>query len=268
MEATISRRKLWIMERVIGRPEDIERPYRGVDWKIAVNRFMQPGFTYPEYYKKNFHGVAGGYLNIGAAITYDPVTSRIVIPGENRVRQAYVSYVKSKLGNLVPQRILDLGAGTASSTLYWSQAFPQAEVVGIDLSPWMLVAAECKLAGVGQAAKNVRLLQGNAEATNFEAGSFDIVTASFLFHELPTAAAQQVVNEAMRILKPGGLFTMWDGNQCGNFLVKTIGSYFPEPYLVEYMGGNMAQMCQNAGFAAPNIKRHLQLYQFFCASRS
>lgn len=258
--ATISKPKLWLMERVLGSEEAIRRPFREVDWPNAIRQYQTPDFEYPAYYRRNFHGVPGGYLQPNAAITYDPVTARIVLPNEMKIRQAFVKRVKEVLGKNEPQRILDLGVGTGTATLEWVQTFPKAEITGIDLSPYMLVAASLKLKD-----RKVELRQAKAEATNFAEGSFDMVTASFLFHEIPQEVARQVVTEAQRLLRPGGIFAVYDGNQRSNFLVKAVGGYFPEPYIKEYMASDLPQMCRESGFAGVDVKRYLVFHQFVTA---
>lgn len=261
--AAISKPKLWLMERFLGSEEAIRRPFREVDWPNAIRQYQTPDFEYPAYYRRDFHGVPGGYLQPDAAVTYDPVTARIVLPNEPKIRKAFVKRVKEVLGENEPQKILDLGVGTGTAALDWAQTFPQAELVGIDLSPYMLVAASLKLKG-----QKVELRQARAEATGFADHSFDMVTASFLFHEIPQEIARQVVAEAQRLLRPGGIFAVYDGNQRSNFLVKTVGGYFPEPYIKEYMTSDLPQMCRESGFAAVEVKRYLMFHQFVTAFRT
>ena len=47
-----------------------------------------------------------------------------------------------------------------------------------------------------------------AEETGLPDSSQDLVSACLLFHELPEAAAQAIIKEAYRILKPGGLLAI------------------------------------------------------------
>ena len=75
-----------------------------------------------------------------------------------------------------------------------------ANVIGLDLSPYMLVVAEYK---AQQAGLNIEWLHGLAEATGFEEASFDLVTASFLLHETPPKISQLILQECFRLLKPG-----------------------------------------------------------------
>lgn len=44
-----------------------------------------------------------------------------------------------------PKRILDIGCSTGSSTVKLSESFPSAEIIGLDLSPYMLAGM---LAGI------------------------------------------------------------------------------------------------------------------------
>ncbi|MEL6502710.1 MAG: methyltransferase type 11, partial [Cyanobacteria bacterium J06623_1] len=101
-----------------------------IDWSGVSDRLQDPDLIYPEYYKsQNFHGIEGGYLTQGAALTYDPVTKHALPPNETWNREAVV---KAVVGS--PQKIIDLGCGTGSTTIMLKQAFPQAAVIGLDLA--------------------------------------------------------------------------------------------------------------------------------------
>ena len=121
--------------------------YRQMDWPCAIATYRQLELNYPDYYKhQDFHGIRGGYLSPIAAITYDPVTQLASPPHEGWLRHHLLHSIKGE-----PQQILDLGCGTGSSTLLLKQAFPNATVVGIDLSPYMLVMAAEKAQQAGLA---------------------------------------------------------------------------------------------------------------------
>lgn len=51
---------------------------------------------------------------------------------------------------------------------------------------------------------DLKLLQGVAESIPLPDNSMDLITASFVFHEIPPRYADQVLQEAHRVLKPGG----------------------------------------------------------------
>lgn len=221
----------------------LEQFYKSVDWDQETQRFRQPDLTYPDYYtRENFHGIKGGYLTPGAAVSYDPITQYVVLPNETWVRQALVDKIQGQ-----PRRILDLGCGTGSTTLLLKQAFPQAEVIGLDLSPYMLFMADYKTQKADLA---IQYLQGNAAETPFPDASFDVVTASLLFHETPTAVSRRICREAFRLLKVGGQMLVLDGNQETLRQVTWLHDLFEEPYIHSYAAGSLDAWLGAAGFGA------------------
>jgi ubiquinone/menaquinone biosynthesis C-methylase UbiE len=219
----------------------LERYHKSRDWEKESDRFRQPDFEYPKYYaNQNFHGIKGGYLSFAAALTYDPVTQYVLPPNEQWVRQALIERICCK-----PRRILDLGCGTGSTTRLLKQTFPQAEVIGVDMSPYMLAVAD-DLAQ--QANLKINFRQGKAEDLPFPDTSFDLVTASLLFHETPAAISCKILKEAFRLLTPGGEVLVLDGNQ--NTLRQTdwLTEIFEEPYIKVYAAGNVDAWMGAAGF--------------------
>ncbi|MBE9110705.1 class I SAM-dependent methyltransferase [Nodosilinea sp. LEGE 07298] len=212
-----------------------------IDWEAGVAQFTNPQVVYPNYYKiSNFHGIENGYLNIDAALTYDPITQYVLPPGETWVRESLV-----KATNGEPRRILDLGCGTGTTTLMLKRRFPQSEVIGLDLSPQMLVMADYK---AQEANLDVAFRHGNAMATGLPAASFDVVCATLLFHETPPAVAKTILSEAFRLLTPGGQMLVLDGNQRTLRASDWLSSIFEEPFIRDYGQGNVDAWLGYAGF--------------------
>ncbi|NER21382.1 MAG: class I SAM-dependent methyltransferase [Symploca sp. SIO1B1] len=215
--------------------------YYSTNWEAESDRFRNPQLNYPSYYaSQNFHGIEGGYLNGTAANTYDPITKYVLPPNETWVRQGLIDAVKG-----TPRRILDLGCGTGSTTLMLKQAFPQAEVIGIDLSPYMLFMADYKAKSAGL---ELQWLHANAEETGFPDASFDLVTASLLFHETPSQVAQSILQEGFRLLIPGGEAIILDGNQHTLRQVDWLTEVFEEPYIKDFAAGSVDAWLGAAGF--------------------
>ncbi|HSM83562.1 MAG TPA: class I SAM-dependent methyltransferase [Nodosilinea sp.] len=212
-----------------------------IDWETGVAQFTNPQVVYPNYYKtSNFHGVKNGYLNVDAALTYDPITQYVLPPGETWVRESLVKAIGGE-----PRRILDLGCGTGTTTLMLKRRFVNAEVVGLDLSPQMLVMADYKARA---AAVEVTLRHGNAMATGLPAASFDVVCATLLCHETPPAVAKTILSEAFRLLTPGGQMLVLDGNQRTLRATDWLNNIFEEPFIHDYGQGNLDAWLGYAGF--------------------
>ena len=214
-----------------------------IDWPTATAAFADPAVNYPTYYKENnFHGIRDGYLTVDAAVTYDPITKYVLPPNETWIRESLVKAIQGK-----PQRILDLGCGTGTTTLMLKRRFPEAEVVGLDLSPQMLVVCDRK---AKDANLDIIFRQGNAMETGLEAESFDVVCATLLFHETPTPVAQTILQESLRLLKPDGQVLILDGNQKTLRAVNWLSDIFEEPFIREYAQGSTDAWLGAAGFEA------------------
>jgi len=223
--------------------EGLRRYAKSIDWQKESDRFRRPEVTIPTYYSdQNFHGIKGGYLNADAAVSYDPITQYVLPPNETMVRQGLIDAIQG-----TPRRILDLGCGTGSTTLMLQQAFPQAEVIGLDLSPYMLVRAEDK---ARQAGLGIQWLHGDAEQTGFSDASCDVVTASLLFHETPPTVSQSILRESYRILKVGGEVLILDGNQKTLRQLEWLNNVFEEPYIRDFAAESVDEWMGAAGFEA------------------
>ncbi len=240
---TIWERFLSPIVRLFINEEELRRYHESIDWHKEGDRFRRPDVTIPAYYSnQNFHGIEGGYLNPGAAVTYDPITQYVLPPNETLVRQGLIDRIQVK-----PRRILDLGCGTGSTTLMLKQAFPEAAVIGLDLSPYMLVRAEHKAKAAGL---DIKWRHGNAEQTGFPEASFDLVTAALLFHETPAAVTQAILRESFRLLTVGGEVLILDGSQKTLRSLDWLNNVFEEPYIRDFAAGSLDAWMGKAGFEA------------------
>jgi ubiquinone/menaquinone biosynthesis C-methylase UbiE len=223
--------------------EQIDRISQSIDWQKETDRLSSANLIYPNYYKsQNFHGIEGGYLTSSAAVTYDPITQYALPPNETWVRQELIRAIGGQ-----PRRIVDLGCGTGSTTLMLKQSFPNAKVIGLDLSPYMLVMAEYK---ANKAGLNIEWLHGKAEQTGLPDASFDLVTASLLFHETPPIISQSILRECFRLLVPGGQVIILDGNQKTLRQTNWLSDIFEEPFIQAYASESLDAWMGAAGFAA------------------
>ncbi len=240
--------------RLVIDEEAFLRPYRAIDWAATTARIADPAVCYPNYYLTgNFHGIPKGYLSMRAAVTYDPITGYVLFPNESWVRECLVNAVSGR-----PRRILDIGCGTGSTTVLLKQAFPEADVVGLDLSPDMLVAAELKAQSLDQV---ITWLHADARATGLAEGSFDLVSASLLFHETPPEETPVILREMFRLLAPGGECLILDGSQKTLHQVTWLMRIFEEPHIETYAAGNLDAWLAAAGFTAVQTEEHWLIHQ-------
>jgi ubiquinone/menaquinone biosynthesis C-methylase UbiE len=96
-----------------------------------------------------------------------------------------------------PRRVLDLGTGTGVVAKALAERYPEAEVVGIDLSPGMIDEAHRTLAP--ELAGRVDFEVGDAAALECADASFDLVVLSNMI---------PFYDELARVVAPGGTLVL------------------------------------------------------------
>ncbi len=107
------------------------------------------------------------------------------------------------MGNLKGQKILELGAGLGEASLFF--ASQGAKVTATDISPGMLEVVRQRAQKVGVHV-DLQVVSANG-LTGIADNSFDMVYAANLLHHVNI---EQCVQEAHRVLKPGGTAYFWD----------------------------------------------------------
>lgn len=242
---------------------ELNHPYKNIDWELESSRYRNPQIAYPEYYaQQDFYGIAGGYLNPRTAIVYDRLTPYLLPPQETLVRLGLIDRIQG-----APQRILDLGCGTGTTTQMLQDRFPQASITGMDLSPYMLTIASHKTKQKNpQAALEIHWQQGNGEHTGFPNGYFDLITTSLLFHETPVVVAQGIIKECFRLLKGGGQLLILDHSQPGLRRLDWLQKFLDQPQILQpsmknYAIGSLDAWLGAAGFVAVSTQEIWLVHQ-------
>jgi ubiquinone/menaquinone biosynthesis C-methylase UbiE len=92
-----------------------------------------------------------------------------------------------------PRRALDIGTGTGAAALMVARRYPEARVVGIDISPRMIEAARAKVPD--DLATRVELSVADAGSLPFEDAGFDLIVQ---------ISVPAFFDEIARVLTPGG----------------------------------------------------------------
>lgn len=174
---------------------------------------LTPGLAPPAYVTAvDIHLMPGGYLaegtagDVAAGALYDRgvyvYAGGRMCPQNADVGQSAAAYLRQAHPDFRPRRILDIGCTVGHSTLPWADAYPEAELHGIDVSAPILRYAHARAESLGKA---VHFSQQDAERTDFPDGHFDLVVSHFLLHETSRKGLRNIMREAHRLLAPGGI---------------------------------------------------------------
>lgn len=215
---------------------------------------------YPAYYVQNFHHQTDGYFSDISANMYDlqvevlfngtaaPMRRRILAP----LKQHLMSMPVDTSATPQPRKVLDIACGTGNSLQLINQAMPNVSLYGVDLSPAYLRKANENLANI-KGNIPAQLIQANGEELPFVDEFFEATTSTFLFHELPAEARQNVIDEAFRVTKPGGVFVICDSVQLVDSpeyepMMENFPAMFHEPYYRHYINDDLVARLKDAGF--------------------
>jgi ubiquinone/menaquinone biosynthesis C-methylase UbiE len=118
--------------------------------------------------------------------------------------QALAQWLKREMPDLKPKRILDLGAGLGHNVVPIAQAFPDAEVIAVDVGAPMLRYGAARAASMG--VTNIVFVQADAsDLKDFADESFDLIHTCMFLHETSMTSMPKIFKETNRLLKPGGV---------------------------------------------------------------
>lgn len=149
------------------------------------------------------------------------------------------------------KEILDIGCGSGHFTQALQETFPEAQITGIDWSARMLEQARRVANEKGW---NWKLMVKGGENSGFADESFDLVTTFILFHEAPPRIIKSVLEEAFRMLKPGGDIIMADVpryaeiDKMASWRYDYLAKWGGEPYWRASASMDLVQICKDIGY--------------------
>jgi len=216
---------------------------------------IDPNFHVPKYARREIHLQPGGYTDdpIGGLVHH--YGTKVFYLGNNDQDQLHIDIANKACAPTDGRvkNVLDLGCSIGQATVALKDRFPDAEVWGLDVGLPMVRYAHKRANDLNSGANFIQAL---AEDTGFPDGNFDMVLAYILFHEVPTSIAQQIVKEVHRILRPGGLFTVYDfPNHVQEippgfrFIIDYDSRDNCEPYSPGFVKTNFRALLEKTGFA-------------------
>ena len=116
-------------------------------------------------------------------------------------------FIAARFPELRPRKILDMGCSAGSASVPYAQAYADAEVHAVDVSPGMLRYAHARAESLGAA---VHFHQMDSARTSFASESFDLIVSHNMMHEISDASRRGMLRESWRLLAPGGVFIHQD----------------------------------------------------------
>ena len=235
----------------------------------------EPSIVYPAYYTQAFHSYEEGNLSWEAALEVVAATISIsanywpladVVSAELWMRGNTTSAIQEHIANFEATasnsfkntgRIMDIGCSVGASTKFLIEAFAEKDRVdAIDLSPYFLSAAKFyhrALSSPMFTKLNEKIAYHHmmAEDLSFASNTYDIVSISYLLHEIPTKTAEEVVAEAFRVLRPGGTLSIVDLNGKRIKALPQPRKHFfelTEPLINQYYHTDPIKILKDAGF--------------------
>lgn len=265
-------------QMMIDRAEGMGVPWRKIvaEWRsrdldAELPLVENPNTKYPDYYLTSFHAYDKGNMSWEAATEVEvaayAVHSKIWqdsgADGDAMLRRSYHDVIRNEIKS-TPEDILDIGCSVGMSTFALQNIYPQAQITGLDLSPYFLAIANCNLRDRKNAepttanTHNIKWVHAAAESTDLPNASFDLVSIFLVCHELPQTASREILREARRLLRPGGHIAIMDMNPQSQIYAK-MPPYIltllksTEPYLDQYFALDIEEAIADAGFTRPSI---------------
>ncbi len=147
--------------------------------------------------------------------------STYIIDAENAAEMARLMHLDrlttGGMGGLFPEQsdlsaihdILDIACGPGGWVLDVARTYPGVQVVGIDISQLMIQFAHAQ--ALTREVRNASFRAMDAtKPLDFPDSSFDLVNARFLFGFMSPATWPKLLQECMRVLRPGGIMRLTD----------------------------------------------------------
>ncbi len=226
---------------------DFEMP----SYHTKVDIHCKPGAYHAQLDADDF--LAGAEFDRTIMLYFQGVTGPLC----DDIGQSLGQWVQEHYPDLNPKRILDMGCTIGHNTLPYARLFPDAQIHGIDVAAPCLQYAHHRAEALETA---VHFSQQNAEHTEFEDGSFDLIVSHAMLHETSHKAGPRIIKECHRLLRPGGVVLHMDSfgmtDPYYKYLNEWNALYNNEPYMGKVVDEDFRSMFDAAGFAKEAYFEH------------
>lgn len=202
-------------------------------WYTDTDIHMQPGSFYS-------NDLSGYVYQFGA---------RIVMLRDNDGYKFHKLFANTALPDLpADARVVDIACGFGKSTRPLVSRYPGAEIIGVDLAaPGLKLAhAEAEAEGLP-----IHFRQEDGRHVGLPDASVDLVTGTMILHEMPQSAIVEAIEEAARLLKPGGVIRFLEfqptGDPARDATVYEHAERNNEPYFRALFATDLIKECERLG---------------------
>ena len=143
---------------------------------------------------------------------------------------------------LEPRSILDFGAGIGASTPFLSKCFSGSDIVSADVSSKSLGILESRYPGLS------RPVLIEEDRLPLDDASLDVAFAACVFHHINAAEHHHWLAEIRRILRPGGVFALFEHNPWNPLTVRVVNACPFDKSAVLINAPEMARRLKAAGW--------------------
>jgi ubiquinone/menaquinone biosynthesis C-methylase UbiE len=173
-------------------------------------------------------------------------------------QRAMLSAYLSELALPGAARVVEIGCGTGAVTRVLAERPGVGEVIGVDPSPIFVEKAR----ELGRSLPRLTFQTGDARALPFADASFDLVVFHTTLCHIPEP--EQALQEARRVLRPGGWLAVFDGDYMT--VTVAIHAFDPLQRAVDAMVANFLEnpwlarrlpyRLKAMGFAVTSVRSH------------
>ena len=267
--------------------DEYKRQKDMTQWEAALRDVTKiPSEDLPTYFTLPFHAYEAGNIGWAPAFEADSAAVTVHAPifdadakemkpeGDEQMRMSFLDAAK-QLAKAMGSNVhdgsgavdaVDVGCSTGrSAAMLRASLGSGAFVRGVDLSAHFLAVA-CsnqesgkglfQKANVATGSSRIEFVHAAGESMPFDDESQDVVCVSLTFHELPGGVSLQIIEEAYRVLRPGGFIQIMEMDPSSAFFQR-IASIPPawaafratEPWLASYACLDVTEAIKVAGFA-------------------
>ncbi len=148
-----------------------------------------------------------------------------------------------ELGLPKDARGLDFGTGIGNSIPYFAQHLPDCALTCLDVSNKSLDIAKERFPG------SAEFVCFDGHTIPFDDDTFDFAFSACVFHHIPRDSQSLLLEELFRVLRPGGLFVVFEHNPYNPLTVRAVNTCPFDENAVLISVSSLKKRIVNAGFS-------------------